>query len=57
MGSLALTFYLAVIAALAISGVASGPMTLMVSAIIGGLLVAMTFAVAELVRKPHTRES
>jgi Na+-transporting methylmalonyl-CoA/oxaloacetate decarboxylase beta subunit len=57
MGSLVITFYLAVLAALAISGVAQGPESLFVAAIVTALAVVAVFAVAEFVRKPHIHES
>lgn len=57
MGSLAILFYLAVLVALAISGVAEGPASLFVAAIVTGVAIAAVFAVAEFVRKPHRRRT
>jgi hypothetical protein len=57
MGSLVITFYLAILAALAISGVAKGPESLFVAAIVTSIAVVAVFAIAEFVRRPHTRES
>lgn len=56
MGSLVITFYLAILAALAIAGVAEGPESLFVAAIVTAIAVVAVFAIAEFVRKPHTDE-
>lgn len=57
MGSLVITFYLAILAALAISGVSKGPESLFVSAIVTAIAVVAVFAIAEFVRRPHTKET
>lgn len=57
MGSLVLTFYLAVLVALAISGVSRGPESLFVSAIVTAIAVVAVFAIAAFVRKPHGNEA
>lgn len=53
MGSLAILFYLAVLVGLAMTGVAEGPTSLLVAAIVTGVVIAAVFAVAEFMRKPH----
>ena len=57
MGSLVITFYLAILAGLAISGVSKGPESLFVSAIVTAIAVVAVFAIAEFVRRPHTNET
>lgn len=57
MGSLTITFYLAILCLVAFFGAAKGPIALLVACMIGGIFVALSFAIAEFVRTPHTRES